>query len=683
MSEDLEFSLEVHDGFTGPFKDSAAAAVRVEREFARLEKQQSSAMREMDRAARVQKGAMRDVSGEAGRYANAMERAREANGRFVAGAKGAGGASSGMAGAMFKSSAALWAVHKAGEVVTAGFRRMVDFTRSVGETAVHTEALKMSFSALAGSQKGGQAAFARTSQLSDQLGLRFESTAESMRELLAQQFTLGEATDLIKMVGDLRAVGIEGEKAQRVMTALTQIKAKGRVQQEELAQLAEASVAIPLIKKHMMELKGIKDIPALDKLQAAGKIDAATGIEAIKRAVMEKTHESALGQRGTEFADKTMQGAIGRVGASWDKLMLGVVEAAQPAFLKVGAFAKNLGTALDNPKIASGLERAFTNLGSVLDQFDASTIGDGLISLVDYFENVSTAASSFIGGFVEGFGQADGVASEFKAADLKKEFRQIGEGAGELARGLTSILTGMRDIAASPAIRVISGLFSVLDVGTKVVTGEVFEEFKNRQREFDERGGNSVADQERIRALKESAFSGAFSNNDAAFTSGVNMMGGFIGGMQYMGPAVRTAAAEQALGAQKAFRSANEEHSPSKAFFRSGNNSGLGVALGMESANDNVSSAARGMATAAQMAFSEAKIPMLPSDARSVPATIAGSPVANYISNSSSGAATTNNYNFDIDAPQHVTGASAQAASGTSAASRALDIAAMARRKVA
>jgi hypothetical protein len=702
--EELDFVVHVGDEASDAFRDIARQVGLAEREFEKLEKGVSKAEREMQRAARESEREAKRVAREKTKadreFTNARlamfrlrerqtaqesrdekraakERERLSRERVRDLEKIQGKYSS--VGSAIGTATKLAAGFAIAGVIGAGAAVGV-----VGNRAMDIESLGLAFKNLTGSQESGAAAFRETEKLSEQLGLRFESTSHSMRELLAAQFSLDESTELIKMVGDLRTIGVEGEKAQRVMTALTQIKAKGRLQAEELMQINEAGISVELINKALMEQLNIDSLPALQSRQQAGKITGNQGISAIKAAVMAKTHEDKLGQAAEEFAATTMSGAVGRLGSAWDKALNQMAKSSMGSFQVINTAAERLIGALDDPRTGEAMTEAFAVISQTVEDLlpDSESLADGLVAAANGFRTFVTLGSEFVRGGMSGFLQGIGVdfnnLSDTSSIEAQKEqFRQFGEQVGEAVAGLAKLLGLLGDIAGT-----VGSIWSGAGDSSSLLTTPL-DQWGSREHAPDKVDGEMRPIHERV-AIESNQL------REEMRDTGQNMMLGLMGGMSYMGPAVAQSMTEQAQNAHAAFKLANQERSPSRLYFDSGRNNMLGVIGGHKAENDNAMDTTRRLALDMHRAFGDgmsqgakASIPALPSDraAGGSARGFAGSPVANYMSSIASSNASTVN-NFDITANNTISGAKSPQATSGAVNGGLLDMASMAIRKV-
>ena len=126
-----------------------------------------------------------------------------------------------------------------------------------------------------------------------------EGLQQQVQLLLALGFKAEEVIPTLRAVGDaVAALGGSSELLDRVVLALGQIRAKGKVSAEEMRQLAEAGIPA----WEMLAKKIGTDIPTAMKLAEQGAIDAATGVSALLEGMqarfsgmMERQSQTLLG----------------------------------------------------------------------------------------------------------------------------------------------------------------------------------------------------------------------------------------------------------------------------------------------------------------------------------------------------------------------------------------------------
>ena len=126
-----------------------------------------------------------------------------------------------------------------------------------------------------------------------------EGLQKQVQLMLALGFRAEEVIPTLRAVGDaVAALGGSSALLDRVVLALGQIRAKGKVSAEEMRQLAEAGIPA----WEMLAKKIGVDIPTAMKLAEKGAIDAATGVSAILEGMqarfsgmMERQSQTLLG----------------------------------------------------------------------------------------------------------------------------------------------------------------------------------------------------------------------------------------------------------------------------------------------------------------------------------------------------------------------------------------------------
>lgn len=201
---------------------------------------------------------------------------------------------------------------------------------------------------------------------------------------------VSEISVISKAIGDLAALkGNDKQVMDRVTMALGQIKSKGRLQGEELMQLAEAGVPTAKVYELLGERMG-KTRAEVEKLQRAGKISSDEGIFAVVGALKETTSGGKLGTL-MDKQSKTITGLLSTVKSAGFDLLVDIDTTA--GFKQAKGFFGNLAKALD-PERAGGkaikarLEKFFDDLlgfgfGSLSGEGGEEAISDFILKLID------------------------------------------------------------------------------------------------------------------------------------------------------------------------------------------------------------------------------------------------------------------------------------------------------------
>jgi tape measure domain-containing protein len=170
--------------------------------------------------------------------------------------------------------------------------------------------------------------------LAGKLGLNVEDTVHSFQKLLAAQFEVGRAKELLAMGSDLQGIGASADEVSRALLAITQIKSKGRLMASEMLQLQEAGISSELVYEALGKRLG-KTRNELAKLQEAGKLDAGIGIDAILAAVRKKTGTSEAGELGQKVATSTLDGMLRTLDAGITNMFIDVGSRLEPIVMPI------------------------------------------------------------------------------------------------------------------------------------------------------------------------------------------------------------------------------------------------------------------------------------------------------------------------------------------------------------
>ncbi len=292
----------------------------------------------------------------------------------------AGGAASGMA------VGATAAVGVAALAAAAGVAYLgAKFVGATYDAVAFGQASVKSLTLLTGDAQKGAEAFDATRAMAQRLGLDVDHTIHSFSKLLAMQFEIGKANELIAMGSDLKAVlNLTDDQVGGILLAISQIKSKGKLQAEEMLQLAERGVSQELVYEALGQTLG-KTTDQLRKLQEQGKVKAPEAIEAILGAVRKKTGTSHAGEAGEAFAKSTLTGMSAKFAAGTRNLFIDLGQRIEPALMP----------------IANKIFDFFAKM-SESDKFTA--LLDLLVTKFEYFglwfeANWPTIESGLVGGF--------------------------------------------------------------------------------------------------------------------------------------------------------------------------------------------------------------------------------------------------------------------------------------------
>jgi tape measure domain-containing protein len=184
------------------------------------------------------------------------------------------------------------------------------------------------------------------------LGLDVQDTQMGFQKLLAAQFEVGKAKELIRMSSDLQAIGASADQTKRAIVAISQIKNTGYLQGDELNQLREAGVSTELVYKELGKRLN-KTVPEIIAMQEKRQLDSTNVIEAVLGAVRQKTHSSKAGEAGQKFAAETLIGMTAVMKARMQNAFIDIGDAMMPGLTKLmGLAKKGVDAIAANPALA-------------------------------------------------------------------------------------------------------------------------------------------------------------------------------------------------------------------------------------------------------------------------------------------------------------------------------------------
>jgi tape measure domain-containing protein len=275
-----------------------------------------------------------------------------------------------------------------------------DAASGIYDVAVLVSRAQLSFANFFGGQVQGAKVLQETRELALKYGFDLEDTIGAMQRFGAAGFSAENSKGLLRIGADLKALGRSGQDIKGVYLALSQIKGKGVLSAEELTQqLGERGVNVGMVWQEIADKLGIvgtasqSAITKVQKLQRAGKISAAVGINAIATTIARQLNEKAFGQVGEKVANETVEGLKNRMGASFNDALFGSVMAAEPALVKGMQALMNGLTGSDTGTLQSTLAAALVRVGELMER-----IGPLMPEIAENFTKAFSAASGFDAG---------------------------------------------------------------------------------------------------------------------------------------------------------------------------------------------------------------------------------------------------------------------------------------------
>lgn len=314
---------------------------------------------------------------------------------------------------------------------------------------------------LGGDKKQANLEYYRAQQFSQKTDFTSETIEKSQARLMAQGFRGKDLYATLFSAADLAAImpGDKNQTLERVTMAMSQIKAKGKLQGEELTgQLAEAGLNTTMVKEQIMKSMGLKSTAEVDKKMGKGEISAAVALPAIQRAILQQLGTSKAGEYATS-ASGSLTGLISNRDEAVQNLLKGFDG------------DENL-PAMDRYK------KALTEQGKLFD-INAKT-GKQLSLVVQDMANAAVDAKSawteFTSGFISSF--AESYAKElntggrnFDTEATTVAVRNLGEAIGRLGSVAAQAIGGTGGLTAVLAQKGANVANGLAEFGGKLQSG--------------------------------------------------------------------------------------------------------------------------------------------------------------------------------------------------------------------
>lgn len=238
---------------------------------------------------------------------------------------------------------------------------------------------RLAFSSLMGDAALGHKEFDFVRTEAQRLGLDIEDTTDDYRKLLAAQFEVGQARELLRASADMQALGATADDVKGILRAISQIKMKGVLQAEELTgQLADRGISAELVYQDLEKRLGKtrKEILAMQKNK---EITADVAIPAIIQAIKTKAHEENVGDVATKFASTKISGMLAQMKGAIKNTLIDIgAELEQPTTALVARIFEDFKNDLPEIKntmavvanemfflLSSGADQAKKDLGGI------------------------------------------------------------------------------------------------------------------------------------------------------------------------------------------------------------------------------------------------------------------------------------------------------------------------------
>ena len=213
----------------------------------------------------------------------------------------------------------------------------------------------------------GQQSFNEVAGLAASLGLNVSDTVHQYEKLRKLQFKPEDARGLIKMGADMQALGNSAEDVQGILLAMSQIKSKGKLQGEEMLQLAERGVSGVLVKEEIAKIMGV-DPGSIEDLQRRGAVGADVALQAIENAINRKLKQSKVGESAEQFATQTTTGMLNVFKSRGQLITMGLGDEMRKGLERSGGL-KDLGGLFKSSggiKFLKSLGAGFKTIGKII-----------------------------------------------------------------------------------------------------------------------------------------------------------------------------------------------------------------------------------------------------------------------------------------------------------------------------
>ncbi|APD09752.1 tape measure protein [Thermus brockianus] len=315
-------------------------------------------------------------------------------------------------------------------------------------------------------------------------GTPFETrdVIDAYQRLLTDRFKPAEIPVVLKAVGDLAALkGFSEEVIDRALRAIGQIRAKGRLQGEELDQLAEAGVSRGKVYEVIAKRIG-RTTDEVRKLQEAGRISADLGVVAVLETIRDTISGGQLGKL-MDLTSRSISGLWSTLRSRPTELLMDInVDPVRNVLANLVALTDPDTPSRTGQRLKAMLERyiggAFRSVfGSLADATDPSRAEANLNRFLDSVERtiakVSLAWQRIRPAIVETWrGVMDGIrAAQSVAQTVAPVLNAVAQALGGTAGGMeASTVSGFRLIGMGIAL---AGAWRLLNLLTLGMAGSV------------------------------------------------------------------------------------------------------------------------------------------------------------------------------------------------------------------
>jgi tape measure domain-containing protein len=348
-------------------------------------------------------------------------------------AESGGGGLQALAGKGGSAAAAAALAAVAATVAAAAGRMALDFGEAAIDAAAFREDATRALETLLKSRRAADRALQSAITTADYIGQGRQETLGQFVSLIGKGFDPVLVDRIVRSIADLGTVNPEAN-VDAIVRAMGKIKAQGYLQGDELTMLTEAGLSAEKVYEQLARKLG-KTSAEIRRMQGAGKLDAASTIEAILGAINEQAGGRAPGLAARAKSLEDITGLLGRLRALPGNLLMDLD--VTPGMQNFKGFVGGVLESLDPAgprwrRITAVLGKLLNTLFSgIFDGPDPGKIIDGILAKVEQAEPLISAA---ISGFKTGFGV------------VLRVFEKVGEmtGGGPFAKVME--LLGLDDV---------------------------------------------------------------------------------------------------------------------------------------------------------------------------------------------------------------------------------------------
>jgi tape measure domain-containing protein len=316
------------------------------------------------------------------------------------------GGGSGLFGELVGSNLAASAIAGVAGAVWNLSKAMVAAGAEAGKFAVGMFSLKettlASLKVMLGSEAAAADMFAEMLRFAKKTPFETQDVIAGYTSMLGAGFSKDQAGKVFSALGDVSSMsGFDKEVIKKITLAFSQIKAKGRLQGEEMLQILEASgragVGATAVYEKIAKKLGIAT-GNVAKAISAGKVDSDTGILAVLEAIQDKSG-GKVGNLMLEQS-KTLTGLMSQLASAPGDFLLSMDLSKLQGFEAFKGFISNLvkvmDTSSDSGKLLMAvLEQLFNNIFQGL--FGGLSGPEGVAKLEEVIAHVTTAVEGYAG----------------------------------------------------------------------------------------------------------------------------------------------------------------------------------------------------------------------------------------------------------------------------------------------